>query len=323
MFRRILVPLDGTPWAEPAIHHAIQLATPGGDAVHLLRILPAARLAPCDPPVDPQGWRLARLDAESYLERLVRGLGDLPFPMSTEVGEGSPCEEIVRVLRRDACGLIVLLDHAPGRTSGLLLGSTAGAVLLSARTSVLLLPPVAAAPPLQREPYREVLIPLDGSARGEWVLDRATELARVWGARLVLVHILTPPDILRMQMGQAAPDEHGWDTMLGLSRTWARRYLDATIERLAPTGIAVECHLVEDATGVAPALEGLAHARGSDLIMLSARGAGGGDGWPYGSVATRMLLASSKPVLVMQPGEDVSVERPLRGLLREGGGNVG
>jgi nucleotide-binding universal stress UspA family protein len=310
MFSRILVPLDGTPWAEPAIHHAIQLATPDGDALHFLRILPATRIAACDPPADPQAWRLARVEAEAYLERLVRSLGEMPFPMSTEVGEGSPCEEIVRVLRRDPFGLVVLLDHAPGRTSGLLLGSTTGAVLLSARTSVLLLPPVAAAPPLQREPYREILIPLDGSVRGEWVLDRAIKLAQAWGSRLLLVHILTPPDILRMHLRHAQPDENGWDAILRLSRIWAHRYLDETAARVSRTGIAVECHLVEDASGIAPAVEGVADARGSDLIILSARGAGGSDGWPYGSVATRMLLSSRKPVLVMQPGEEDAAEAP-------------
>lgn len=306
MFGRILVPLDGTAWAEPALQHALQLAQPGQDPLHLLRILPAGRITACDPPADPQQWRLARVDAEAYLRRIVQSLGDLALEVTTEVGEGSPCEEIIRVLRRESFGLVILLDHAPGRTSGLLLGATTGAVLLSARTSVLLLPPAASAPPLQREPYKEVLLPLDGSVRGEWVMKQAVRLVHAWGARLHLVHILTPPDILRMHLRQSGEDH--WEALLRLSRTWAHRYLRETAKRVSKEGVEVDFSVVEDASGIAPALEGVAEARGSDLIILSARGAGCSDAWPYGSVATRMLLSSRSPVLVMQPGPLSSLE---------------
>jgi len=301
MFDRILVPLDGTPWAEPALYHAIQMATPEKDALHLLQILPTQRTHACDLPVDPMHWRLSRVAAEGYLTRMTESFEGLGLAVTTEVGEGSPCEEIVRVLNRDGFGLIVLLDHAPGRTSGLLLGATTGAVLLSARTSVLLLPPAAAAPPLRHEPYREVLIPLDGSERGEWVLGRAVLLARAWGAHLHLVHILTAPDILKMHLRMSGEDRA--EAIMRLSRQWAHRYLQETVARIAGEGVQVDYSVIGGDQGIAPALEALAAARGSDLLILSARGAGCTDPWPYGSVATRLLLSSHRPILVMQTAD--------------------
>jgi nucleotide-binding universal stress UspA family protein len=246
------------------------------------------------------------VEAEGYLSRMTEHFEGHSLNVTTEVGEGSPCEEIVRVLRRDRFGLVILLDHAPGRTSGLLLGATAGGVLLSAQTSVLLLPPAAAAPPLKHEPYREILIPLDGSERGEWVLDRAAILARAWGAQLHLVHILTPPDILKMHLRVSGEDRG--EAIMRLSRQWAHRYLDETVSRIAKEGVRVDCSVVDGAGGIAPTLEDVADARGADLMILSARGAGCRDAWPYGSVATRMLLSSHRPVLVMQTAEAGNVD---------------
>ena len=71
MFKRILVPLDGSAFAERAIPHAEQFARIFGADLILLRVLDVSSPQDSAAAVDPLKWQIRKPDAELYLKELA------------------------------------------------------------------------------------------------------------------------------------------------------------------------------------------------------------------------------------------------------------
>lgn len=138
MFRRILVPTDGTELCSKALDAALQLARLGGGAIVGLHAFPppdlgARQYAPLARAVDPEGarWGLAREqqagDALAYVQRRAREAG---VPCETVLArDATPYEAIERVAREQACDLVVLAVHARRSLRARLIGGEAEKLL--------------------------------------------------------------------------------------------------------------------------------------------------------------------------------------------------
>ncbi len=137
MYRRILVPLDGSTLAETAIPHAQHLASSSGAKLELIRV---ALLRFVHAP-DRNGYVVQeegdRAEAESYLERWRRTLMAGGIDVTCQVRGGNVAEEIVEYAAATGADLIVMSTH--GRTGARLwaYGSIAEKVLRAAPCSVL------------------------------------------------------------------------------------------------------------------------------------------------------------------------------------------
>jgi len=98
--------------------------------------------------------------------------------------------------------LIALATHGRGDGGRLLLGSVAEDVLASAPTSLLLLHPPKdehlPSGPIARASYQTILVPFDGTALSERVLEQATTLALTCNASIQLVAF--PPPLVEEEM---------------------------------------------------------------------------------------------------------------------------
>ncbi len=104
-WKRLLVPLDGTPEAELALSDAVPLARVLGATIHLLRV----RLAL----VHEEGYRGMRYctpcaDSNPYLEGVSERLAKEGVLTLTELREGLPAEEILKAVECLDVGLICL-----------------------------------------------------------------------------------------------------------------------------------------------------------------------------------------------------------------------
>lgn len=116
MFRRILVPTDGTELCSVALDTALGLARLGGGAIVGLHAWPPPELAILDSGLDDPArlaWREARAqqggDALAYVRRRAEEAG---VPCETVlVPDTPPHEAIERVARERGCDLIVLAAH--------------------------------------------------------------------------------------------------------------------------------------------------------------------------------------------------------------------
>ena len=143
MYSRILVPLDGSPFAEQALPQAIGLARLTAADVHLVRVadihaldhIGAARL-----PVDESavGPLLAEesSDARVYLQEVRERLRRAGVEATVEVVRGPVAKAIVDLTR--AGDLVVMASHGRAGVARWFLGSVAEDVVRRANVPILL-----------------------------------------------------------------------------------------------------------------------------------------------------------------------------------------
>jgi nucleotide-binding universal stress UspA family protein len=154
MYRRIVVPLDGSKLAEAALPQSIDLARLTGAPIHLLRVVDFRRLEQYGPyalaleyaadPVLTDEHAIA-LD---YVREVRSRLDSMGLYANTEVREGRVAREVVAVLKPG--DVVVMASHGRGGLSRWLLGSVAEDVLRHASVPVLLVRSDPESAPVER-----------------------------------------------------------------------------------------------------------------------------------------------------------------------------
>ena len=142
---RLLVPLDGSDFAQVALDHAERLATElDGELVLLCAVPPLVpeRLAEWVDGADLDAEQAAHLvAARDYLAQLAARLGKAGLPVQIEAHVSVPAEAIVAASREQGAALVVMATHARTGAVRLLLGSVAEAVIRQGEAPVLLVRP--------------------------------------------------------------------------------------------------------------------------------------------------------------------------------------
>lgn len=137
----------------------------------------------------------------------------------------------------------------------------------------------------------KILVPLDGSELSESALPWAHLMAKTEGSEVMLCRSFEPLSALYLVPDMMPPVAGSVDQET-LS-TQVIDYLEGLRERLPDTQ--VRCR----ADCGSPADEILARAAKGDMVVMASHGRGGLGRWLMGSVATKVVRASPKPVLVV------------------------
>lgn len=146
MYKRALVPLDGSMVAESIIPFILEIAGPLDMEVALVRVLVPA------PPMAVEGTRHVviedvaklRAGAEEYLASIAAQLRATGVRVTTAVRRGEPVAEILAGAREVDADLIAMTTHGRSGLRRLLFGSVAAAVLSQAEVPVFLMRQTAA-----------------------------------------------------------------------------------------------------------------------------------------------------------------------------------
>ena len=141
MYKRVVVPLDGSPLAEGMLRFIVDIAGPLDLEVVLLRVIRTL------PPQASAAIRAARLesaepgteDAREYLAPLAAELGRRGVRARTQVRHGEPVDEIVACANEVDADLIAMTTHGRSGLGRWLFGSVAEAVLRQAEIPVFLM----------------------------------------------------------------------------------------------------------------------------------------------------------------------------------------
>ena len=141
MYKRVLVPLDGSPLAEAIIPFLIEIAGSLDMSIVLMRVLEPI------PVTVVEGVRQAmidigearRHDAEGYLESVAATLRARGIEASYEVRSGRPDLQIVETAREVGADLIAMSTHGRSGLGRLLFGSVAEQVLRHAEVPVFMM----------------------------------------------------------------------------------------------------------------------------------------------------------------------------------------
>jgi len=149
-FRRILVPLDGSCWAESALPTALRLARASGAEIVLAQIVtPPEFVCPTPPEPEDMALRTRIMDrnnrvARRYLERQRSALAEQGVVIRTRVIAGADARErLLELLRENAFDLVVLSARGSGfrHLPGLHFGSVAAHLSLHSATPLLIVRP--------------------------------------------------------------------------------------------------------------------------------------------------------------------------------------
>ena len=305
--RTVLAAVDGTPFGEHALPLAAEVARRAGAALRVVHVIPARETA----------GEAARLMADArwvldlrrrrgeYLDGLVRRLNRAhPLAVTGALLDGADVPEAVGEASAGA-DLIVMATRNRGPWARFWWGSITAAVARHARCPVLLVRGREDAPDLgvARLP-RDILIPLDGTERGEEAIRAAVTLGSLSGASYDLLHVIGAWSFSAFSM-------HGHGTLTPLPGEMpeadARYYLDGVATQLVRRGDTVTSSVVIDERSVAEAITGYAVRTGAELIALTTRGRGPLSRLFRGSVAEDVACRVDVPVLLTRARDSAAV----------------
>ena len=295
MYKRILVPLDGSPMGDRVLPYVRNLGKKLEAKVELFRVF--------DPQPEffyPEPFEFQdRHDAlERYREEVMTAMGtaktDLEAagvaatavfhgPAKVETGGektdhtfGTAAEHIVLESEKVQDTLIVMSTHGRSGVGRWVMGSVTDKVLHAVKTPLLIIRAEGNDAILDGS-MGHIVVPLDGSALAENILPHAVVLAKALEAKICLVRA-------------TADDKVDADE---------RDHLERLGERILAQGVtSVECVVLHG--DPAAAIVDLTHEHPDALVAMTTHGRSGMGRWLMGSVADRVVRHAAGPVMVLR-----------------------
>jgi len=143
MFKKILVPLDGSALAERAIDQVEKMAEGSGVEVILLKVVPAplGKTPEAGQMEESKAFADSVNQATAYLERIAARLGAISLKSRILTPSGEPHAEILAAAHKEDVDCIVMSTHGGTALARALLGSTAEKVVYTTKRPVFLVKP--------------------------------------------------------------------------------------------------------------------------------------------------------------------------------------
>jgi nucleotide-binding universal stress UspA family protein len=151
---------------------------------------------------------------------------------------------------------------------------------------------------------KTILVPIDGSANSERALLKAKELADCLGSKIIVLNVISVRSTVSYYHFNArrAQDSKAldWPEIINKTKADSQELLDKAKEKLGDSN--VETVMLEEyGEEMARSIVNFANECGADLIVMGSNGLGSLSKRLYmGSVTTRVLHITDKPVLVIQ-----------------------
>jgi nucleotide-binding universal stress UspA family protein len=288
MWKRILVPLDGSNLAELALAYAEEIAVAFKSELVLLYV---------NEPKEDQYRHMHKL----YMEEVAEGVKERfrkRARVKTVVLSGEPAEEIIKYTEKNDVSVIIMASHGRSGITGWVMGGVASKLLHTAKVPVMLIRTTKLPKREPREKLLErVLLPLDGSEAGEAAVPYVRKLIDKLGSEVILFEVVAG--------GQHVRTVGGLDYILypepemELAKTEAKEYLDKLSQRLAVKKGKVSVSL-KIGDNVAGDIIKFAKRKKVGLIAISAHGHSGIERWVFGSTASKIVQSSKIPVLMVR-----------------------
>lgn len=298
MYKRILVPLDGSKLAEAPLDYAVWLAQKSRAELVLMHVYGGKA---------SDKWHYLRSQGEAIFQK-TRQQGQTPVEVKVEDVSGDPATQIIEYVNDNQVDLIAMSTHGHTGIRHWLLGNVADKIVNYSMKPVWLIKSFEDQP-VNLEYDQKILVLLDGSETAERILPYATYHARLSNGEITLLHVCEPPEIIPAGTYHLIPQ--GYPPTLPLE--W-EKYVERELEKRGR-----ECQLYlqrfidkDRENGVKTNYEYLFGKAGEELerylktvpvslVALTTRGSSGLARRVVGSVAEKVIAVSRSPVLIMRP----------------------
>lgn len=290
MLRSLVVPLDGSAFAEHALPTAVGLARRAGARVELVHVL--------EPGTEPGGFE-TRERAQGYLDDLAaRVSGAGPVEMSRFLHLGRPADVLCEWLPAAGADLVVMTTHGRSPLGRMWFGSVASELVQRLTVPVVLVRPGEGPADLTADPApRHILVALDGTPFGESIIPAAVSVGTPAGADYRLLRVVPP--VLTSGGDDPGPLSPRTPTVAEGLEAEGRSYLHAVAMK-SPALRPTRTHVAVD-WPPAGAILADADAHRADLIALATHGRSGLSQLLLGSVTDQVVRGASVPVLLHRP----------------------
>jgi nucleotide-binding universal stress UspA family protein len=287
VYDRILFPTDGSDAAEAVLEHVLDLAVGANASLHVLNVADTNRdsVATIDGTVvdvlEEEGEKIVEAAADRARERSVA--------VETEVLQGDPYRTILDYADRRDIDLIAMPARSRNVLDRFLLGSVTERVVRRSDVPVLTMRPDDDID--LQSPYRNVLVPTDGSEAATAALEAGVDVVTATDASLHLLHVVEESGF---GLDFASDDEAVEAEANEILEAAADAARDASIESVTT---ALEQGSVHE--------EVLAYveAHDVDLVVVGTHGRTNLDRYLLGSVAEKLVRSAPVPVMTVREAE--------------------
>jgi nucleotide-binding universal stress UspA family protein len=317
MFKRILVPLDGSTRAESAVPVAARIAQSSGGSVILLQIatIPIELESEKKPAeiYSQEIYAKATASTASYLEGVAKSSVLAGTKTETEVVTGNVAPSILSAIQSLQADLVVMSSHGYTGFKRWALGSVAHKLVPHSHVPVLVLRDGGPVPATAAQKPMCAFVPLDGSPLSETALEPAAQLITALtpsGQRAL--HLLRVVDIPASYGKFRSSVDAQYDSAVRAeAKGEYETYLDSVAKRFTEgdlakfnlsitTSVSIDMDVAEAIVQAAEQAEG-PELSGYNLIVMATHGRGGLQRWVMGSVAERVLHTTKLPFMVVHP----------------------
>jgi nucleotide-binding universal stress UspA family protein len=310
MYKRLLVPLDGSELAEIALPYAEELARHLGSEVILVNVrTPTENL---DKPERREYLTIMAATTEQNIKKSTdRPAGEKVKVATAIVGSPGllthPAEQILDYAEKENINLIVMATHGSTGIRRWTLGSTANNVARAFKCPILLIRAKTNVP--KSVHLNKILVPLDGSIPSEAALPYIEYLASKLKTRVSLLYVV---EMLYHYYPYAEPI--GYYASAGVVKVpyneeemkpWkevGEKYIKSVNDKLTAEGIKTSYEVRIGSAGeeIIKAEEEM-HP---DMVAMSTHGHSGFGRWDHGSVTDKVLHAGNTPLLLVRPKQE-------------------
>ena len=323
MFKKILVPLDGSEHSRKIVGWATGLARALKAEIILLSVIDPEEIEILE--ATTRGLErksesvgnggaissVARTPSDVINDAIAQAEKDLQVEADRVnsagvtakicVGAGSPAEVIVSEAHSREVDLIAMATRRESALARGILGSVTDRVLHSTSTPILTLylGEIHDFDEANGGPKR-VIVPLDGSALSESAVKPAVEIAKAAGAEIIFTEILRLPffgvGVAGIEYGAG---DYAGDFGIEAQKVEITEYLQGFVCDAEASGLKASAN-IRTGSPSQQIVEEASEIEGS-IVVMGSHGAGGLKRWVVGSVADKVIRSARRPVLVIPP----------------------
>lgn len=298
MFRKIVIPLDGSPLAESVIDHIQRFAPPPTAKLILVSVLETYRYGMASNDLSAVDiMQYVREGTETYLKQQHERLEQLGYETTMFLSEGDAAQGILDVADSEDADTIAMTTHGRSGIARWAMGSIAERVTHNAKRPLFLTRAETVA--LPRAEMQTVIVTLDGTELAEQALGPAREIAKMLDAELLLLRVT--PHLEDAERKQLFGNDAAAQGAMGKWQQKAEAYQAHMVSQLEAEGVRVRSSIVagEPEQAIAEATV----AENAAILVMGTHGRIGFDRLLHGSVANAVVRNVTCPLLLVRADE--------------------
>jgi nucleotide-binding universal stress UspA family protein len=309
VYKKMLVPLDGSELAELVFPYATEIAGKMGTDIDLFLVS-----GPMTQSFAPMQKAYLEHTAEALREQVKNARKGLKkasdVQVHGELAEGYPADEILRYAEEHGIDMILVSNRGRSGRKRWGIGSVAGKIMSASKIPVLLVRTEESEETAGKEwEIKTVLVPLDGSELAESVLPHVKALGKQSGegsVEVVLLRVCEPPTIPSYYGPELSGVPLDWgkyvEQELTREKERASEYLAELESKFKAKGIRVRSEVIQGKPD--DEIVEYANKNRFSMIIMATHGRSGLSRMVYGSVAVNLLHGVTSPILVVKPQDE-------------------